>query len=210
MESSNRGAERSASRHPSKDQAHHNFSAVATGEKENDRTRHQAEGGFGWKEGVPLASVGRGVADEPGVEPHAVGSAEPDVLVDEPEAGRRDGVRARQAREHGHVDEALLESHQRREAHHRHASPAVGQRLQPSRHISTRCRRRDARRGDGRGLRLWCRARRRGERSEVGRARGASSGSWATDSGCRVLHRSEPRLGSSLSDMTVAIANSND
>jgi hypothetical protein len=61
------------------------------------------------------------VTDEPGVEPHAISRAEPDVLVGELKAGRRDRVRARQAREHGHVDEALLKPHQCREADRRHA-----------------------------------------------------------------------------------------
>lgn len=78
------------------------------------------------------------MGDEPGVEPDAVGGAEPDVLVREAEARRRDGVRARQAREHGHVDEALLQRHQRRQAGHRHAPCAVRQRLQPARHLSRR------------------------------------------------------------------------
>ena len=87
--------------------------------------------------GLALTSAGsRGVADEPGVEPHAVGGAEPDVLVGEAEARGRDGVRARQAREHGHVDEALLQRHQRRQAGHRHAPRAVRQRLEPPRHLS--------------------------------------------------------------------------
>lgn len=72
------------------------------------------------------------------MEPHAVGGAEPYVLVREAEARRRDGVRARQAREHGHVDEALLQRHERRQAGHRHAPRAVRQRLQPPRHLSRR------------------------------------------------------------------------
>jgi hypothetical protein len=101
------------------------------------------------------------VADEPGVEPHAIGGVEPYALVDDAEAGRCDGLRARQAWEHGHIDEALLQRHQRGEADHHRASHAVGQRLQPSRHIFTRRRRHDFRRGDGRRLRLWCRPRRR-------------------------------------------------
>jgi len=63
---------------------------------------------------LALTSAGGGVADEPGVEAHAVHGAEPDILVDEAEAGGGDGVRARQAREHGHVDEALLQRNQRR------------------------------------------------------------------------------------------------
>lgn len=78
------------------------------------------------------------MAEEPGVEAHAVGGAEPDVLVDEAEARGLDGVSAREAREHGHVDEALLQRHQRRQAHHRHAPCAVHQRLEPPHHLRRR------------------------------------------------------------------------
>lgn len=88
-----------------------------------------------------LASAGGGVADEPGVEADAVGGAEPDVLVDEAEAVGGDGVRPRDPREHGHVDEALLQRHERREPNHRHAPRAVAQCLQPAHHPRPRRRR---------------------------------------------------------------------
>lgn len=158
MESFNRGAKRSASRHtsknpapPTKPTAQQSPGGGEGGTGGSGTKRRQDQGGG---RELVLASAGRGVADEPGVEPHAVGGTEPDVLVGEAEAGRRDGVRSRQAREHGHVDEPLLQRHERREADHRHAPRAVGQRLQPPRHIP--CRRRDARRGEGRRLPLSC------------------------------------------------------
>jgi len=120
------------------------------GEEGASRGR-EPEGGLGTGDsarGLALTSAGsRGVADEPGVEPHAVGGAEPDVLVGEAEARGRDGVRARQAREHGHVDEALLQRHQRRQADHRHAPRSVRQRLQPPRHLSPTSPAAAARRG---------------------------------------------------------------
>lgn len=81
--------------------------------------------------------------DEPRVKPDAIRRAEPDILVSEPEPLRSNCVGARQAGQHGHVNELLLERHQRRHPHHGDASGAVSQRLQPSRHptrIRTRLR----------------------------------------------------------------------
>jgi hypothetical protein len=90
-----------------------------------------------------VTAVVRRVLDEPRVEPDTVRRAQPHILVGKPEPLRSDGVRARQAGQHGHVDDLLLERHQRRQPHHGDAPGAVRKRLQPSRHpgrIRTRLR----------------------------------------------------------------------
>lgn len=65
--------------------------------------------------------------DKPGVEADTVGWSEPDVLVGEAEASRREGVRLGESRQHRHVHQPLLQRHQQRHARHHQPSHAVQQ-----------------------------------------------------------------------------------
>lgn len=74
--------------------------------------------------------------DEPGVEADAIGREEPDVLVGEAEAGGGDCVRLGEARQHGDVDQPLLERHEEGHASHHYTADPVEQCANVRHHLS--------------------------------------------------------------------------
>ena len=89
--------------------------------------------------------------DEPSVEAHAVGGPQPDVLVLEAEAGGGEGVGSGEAREHGNIDEPLLERHQQRHSRHQHRAYAIQHQAQVRHHCCVSLRRSRVTAGGGGG-----------------------------------------------------------